>query len=105
MIRRINHGNMSGIRHQNLHKRLISTLAMLLTSTAVWAQESLPLKDGSEIIPIRPDGQREWRANHLHVDRNEIVPVRPDGQRDWGANSYRVKDGTLVQVRPDGQRD
>ena len=80
-------------------------LASCLIGCAAHAQESLPLKEGTEIIPIRPDGQRDWSANHYRVENGEIVPIRPDGQRDWSANTYRSEGGQIVPVRPDGQRD
>ncbi len=69
------------------------------------AEDQLILKNGAEIYPTRPDGQRDWQANHYRVENGQAVPIRTDGQRDWSANVYRAEGDRVVPVRPDGQRD
>lgn len=86
-------------------RRVWILLAAGLVVCVANVEGSPRLKDGTEIIPIRADGQREWSANYYRVEGDQVVPIRPDGQRDWSANTYRSEDGQIVPVRPDGQRD
>ena len=80
-------------------------LAVVLSCPAAYAEGQSNLKEGAEIYPTRPDGQRDWSANYFRVEKGEVVPIRPDGQRDWKANVYREEGGRIVPIRPDGQRD
>lgn len=80
-------------------------LVLVMAISPVFAQDNLPLKEGTEIIPVRPDGQRDWSANRYRVEGSQAVPIRPDGQRDWSSNTYRTEGGQIVPVRPDGKRD
>lgn len=82
-----------------------SLLLGVVLSPSAFAGDSTPLKEGTEIIPIRPDGQRDWSANRYRVEGDQAVPIRPDGQRDWSANTYHSEGGKIVPVRADGQRD
>lgn len=87
---------------------MIKYVLLILSFYAVsvaHAENQLILKEGAEIYPTRPDGQRDWQANHYRVENGQAVPIRTDDQRDWSANVYRSEGGSLVPVRPDGQRD
>ncbi len=75
------------------------------TASVALAEDQLILKDGAEIYPTRPNGQRDWQANHFRVENGMAVPIRTDGQRDWSANVYRTEGDHVVPVRPDGQQD
>lgn len=79
-------------------------LAVVLTYP-VYAETQSALKDGTEIYPVRADGQRDWQVNHYRVENGDAVPIRTDGQRDWSANVYRAEGDRVVPFRPDGQRD
>ena len=79
-------------------------VAALVTSVA-YADNQISFKDGAEIYPMRPDGQRDWGANYYRFVNGEAVPIRPDGQRDWKINAYRSEVGGIIPFRPDGQRD
>lgn len=78
------------------------TLVMVMLPCAAYAEA---LKNGTEIYPVRANGQRDWQVNHYRVENGEAVPIRPDGQRDWSANAYRPEGNRMVPVRPNGQRD
>lgn len=85
-----------------------STLALavsFLLASASHAEDQINLKEGTEIYPARPDGQRDWRANHYRVENGQIVTIRPDGQRDWSANVYHIEGDYLVPIGPQGKRD
>ena len=81
---------------------LAITVAMIMLTCSAYAEA---LKDGTEIYPVRADGERDWQVNHYRVENGEAVPIRPDGQRDWSANVYRSEGNRVIPVRPDGQRD
>jgi len=80
-------------------------LMAAILSFSAHAEGQLILKEGTEIYPVRPDGQRDWQTNHYRVENGQAVPIRTDGQRDWSANIYRAEGDRVVPVRPDGQRD
>jgi hypothetical protein len=80
-------------------------LFAVLIPCSAFSENQLALKEGTEIYPVRVDGQRDWQVNHYRVENGQAVPIRTDGQRDWSANVYRAEGGRLVPVRPDGQRD
>lgn len=90
---------------KNICRMIFAIPLALLLPCAAFSETQPVLKNGAEIYPVRPDGQRDWQADHYRVENGDAVPIRPDGQRDWNANSYHVDGEKVVPVRPDGQRD